>query len=924
MKLEGNRKIDINIQYYSYSEEIIEEIESGKIHIFQNSQDVNIGKEKYQEKVEKDKSVFDKQPKIMTTRELKTNLFLSDKIIVKEEKQVIAFYRALTLKNKKELGVETYYDVIDIAANFLNFFKLLKEYRIENLKELKELRPWQKKIYELFMNIKKNYIKFLEDRNFTDPVFLIDDKNYTSASLKGMKKEIIFYNKLYFSEQEKWILEKLCEDRFKITLKLQVKKENFCEKNLRLIDINLDKNMDKVSKEIEIYTVDDDFTELVKILDILEKNKEKEGVKKYRIFDGNNENYRYNKFFQSRKYISDFPMFRLLDGIHQLLSTLEIISGEIAIELYSVVEVIKWDEIKEHYNITFEELEDLKKLIKEGYKYLTKDVLGNSLKEDHFIVRIFQDLEEMKSYNSLKEWLEKITFNKEILTKLLNEKSIGKYFEALSEIAVIEDLDIVDNWDGFFGVERSEWENRKSEGLLKLILKYLEFKEVEEVKKIQLDKDGNEVIKPKKLSIDELETKQNKDLLFINMSDKYLPKKAKNTFLFTEQQKKDLGIKSVDDERLEEKYNFFRAILTSETSTIIGIKNLSDDSSLSPFVEELIDIFSLEVKHIKQKVKNYIEMIKPQSKLSNIVEEEKSEVVVGEAPEVMKFELEELGGSIGLNAYSAGEFFNCKYKMNLKYLKKLEIERLEVERNLTVREYGILAHELFESVLKRLKLEKNYSSLENGRVNRESIMKDLKKFIGSRRLKLPKLNEKYYEEIVYKNLVYSVEKFFQQISRELSGEVIKELEIEKPLSRKIIDYKNFIMKKDIEINGKGKADLIIKTDKENYIIDFKTGNLNEMQLDFYSILEAGESNLTKKYIFNVDKGSLGKSDKIKLIKEERNRINVDPDGKNKKLEVLETGLKEFLDLKEFTRNQSSDCTRCHYINICKASEVIDG
>ena len=881
-------------EYYSYDGEIIENIESGKVHIFPKSVDKSLAKERYMESLEKNKdgkgpNIFLKQPKFMGLGEFKTNLFLSDEMVLREEKQVIAFYRSLSEKNRKELGVESYYDVIDIAANFLNFFKLLKEYKIE---ELKGLRPWQEKIYKLFLEIKSSYLEFLEERKYTDPIFVIEEKNYTSKSLCDYQ-EIIIYNKFYFSKLEKWIIKKLEEDGFEITLKLQLNKGDFCEEALSLKELTLVKG---TKKKIDIFTVDDDFTGLLKVLD-LTQNKVEKKKRSFDIFDSNHENYKYNQFFSNKKYISEFPIFTLLNGVHKLLSTLEIIENEIAIELHTVVDVIKWEEIIKYYDIKLEELEGLKKLVNEGYKYLTKHVIGEKLEEGHFIMKIFEDIEEMKKYKTLEEWLEKITFDREKLIGLMNENSIGKYFEALSEIAVIENLDIVDEWNNFFE------KGRKSEGLLKLILKYLEFKEVEDIikKKKSL----------RKSEIENIETKKNKNLLLMNATDKYLPKKVKNTFLFTEQQKKDLGIKGAEEDRLEEKYNFFRAILTSDSSTIIGIKNLGDDSSLSPFVEELIDIYKIKPKHIKQSMENYIELIKPVSKIEKI-----EDLPMGEKPIEMKFELEELMNPMKINAYMCGELFNCKYKMNLRYLKRLNKEELEVEKNLTLREYGILAHELFESVLNRIRLEKDYSSIENGNISRESIVEDLEKFVKDRKLKLPKLNEKYYKEIVYKNLVYSVEKFFKEIAGQIQSEKIIDLMIEKNLKREVVNKRS-----KLEVVGVGKADLIIKTDKNEYIIDFKTGNLNEMQLDFYSILHGGESNLTEKYIFNVDKGNLEKSEVIKMVKDEKGRTIVDPGGKNNRLKVLQTELEEFLKLGSFDRKVSSGCSRCDYINICKVGEL---
>ncbi len=889
----------MKVKYYSYGDEIIEGLEYGKIHVFPKNRDKSLGRSRFLESVDNLSRVEDtpvilmKQPKIIGLKEFKTNLFLSDKITLREEKQVIAFYRALTSKNKADLGVANYYDVIDIAANFLNFFKLLKEYRI---KEVTGLRPWQERIYKIFLEIEKNYLNFLDEKNYIDPIFIIDEKNFTLKTLKGYK-EVIFYNKLYFTELEKWIIEKLEENGFEVVLKLQLNKDEFDEDNLSLKDITWKSQHINAKKtpKIDIYTVDDEFGELLKLIDL---NAERE----IDIFDSNNENYKYNNFFNQTKYISKLPIFSLLEGIHRLLSTLEIIDNEIAIELYTVAEILKWEEVSKYYDIRLKELESLKNMIKEGYKYLTKYIIAEKLGDTHFVMRIFEDIEVMKKYESLEEWVEKITFSKELLGELLGEENIGKYFEALSEIAVIEELDIVNEWKGFFGY------GKKSEGLLKLILKYLEFKEVK----------NTNLTNMKKSSLEEIETRQYKKLVLINTTDNYIPSKRINTFLLTEQQKKNLGIKSWEYERLEEKYNFFRGILSSEEVTILGIKNEKINSAISPFVEELLVEEKVKSVHLNQEKENYLEIMKLNIEREALKNNNKNGIA-GEPPKEMRFDIEELKKPFKINAYLSEELFNCKYKANLRYLERLEKVEIEVEKNLTRREYGILAHELFEEVLNQMRQSGDYTPLELGRINTEKVIEILKEFVGKRRLKLPKLNEKYYEEIVYKNLANSVDKFFIEMSKEIKGEKIFEIVVEKNLERRFeVEGKDG---RGIEVVGVGKADLIIKTNKNEYIIDFKTGNLNELQLDFYGILHSKESSSILKYIFNVDKGTLEKSEKIKLVEDEEAKQLMGIGGGVKNIKVLEEELEQFFKGGKFKRKESSKCNRCEYLGICKVGEL---
>jgi hypothetical protein len=664
-----------------------------------------------------------------------------------------------------------------------------------------------------------------------------------------------------------------------------MKEEDFCEETLKIKDITLIK--DEFNGKIEIFSVEDEFTELLKVLEVQERLDSP--TNNYEIYDAN-ENYSYNKFFVETNYLSNLPIYSLLEGIHEILLNLEVIDGELALDLYSGVEAIKSKELSGYYRVSNDDFEKLKEIVGDGYKYLTSYIIEEKLGKDNFLYRIFEDMEEIKEYTTLKKWMGKLTKFKN-LDYLLgeNEKNIGKYLEALSEIEVIEDFKLVGDWDNFFGYHLEEIMRniKKSEGLLRLILKYLKFKEI----------DSPKTGKNLKLKLEDMKTVSSKTRIFMNISDIYIPKVKENMFLFTEQQKKKLGIRGLDEIRLEEKYNLFRGIVTSNNSIILGIKNMEKNSSLSPFIEELRENFNLNVVHLKQDIKNYLELINPVN-TSNKGDEIQD--IVGELPQKMEFKLDELGDRIRLNAYMCDELFKCKYKMYMRYIEKLQREDVEVDKNLTHREYGILAHELFETVLDKLEKTKDYTPFIEGEINKEFVMEVLEVFIKRRKLKLPMLNEKYYTEIIYKNLVKSVGIFFRKMSFQLKGMEIKKLIIEKNLREKLID--------EIKtIEGSAKADLIIVTENKDFIIDFKTGGLNERQLDFYSILYEGEADSSRKYIFNVDKGELKESIKVKMYSEDLNEE-----------------LKSWIKSGEYERVKSSKCGRCEYVEICRIGELEDG
>ena len=98
----------------------------------------------------------EKQNIFIFMNELKEKLFYQDKVVLKEEKEQILFYEILDEYEKNFFKIKNYFDSIDIASSFLNFYKELKDWNIESL--VLESRN-KKKIYEVLESVKKKYKK---------------------------------------------------------------------------------------------------------------------------------------------------------------------------------------------------------------------------------------------------------------------------------------------------------------------------------------------------------------------------------------------------------------------------------------------------------------------------------------------------------------------------------------------------------------------------------------------------------------------------------------------------------------------------------------------------------------------------------------------------------------------------------------------
>lgn len=133
----------INFRYIDYGVKFIDaysrkdEKEREKLYIFSDNRMKDIFSKKMSEKL------FEESATLITMEEFKDRIFYTDKIILKEAKRILAFFKCIPQNIKDELGIVTYYDVIDIANNFFAYYR---ELLVNEVEELSEYPHWQKNI----------------------------------------------------------------------------------------------------------------------------------------------------------------------------------------------------------------------------------------------------------------------------------------------------------------------------------------------------------------------------------------------------------------------------------------------------------------------------------------------------------------------------------------------------------------------------------------------------------------------------------------------------------------------------------------------------------------------------------------------------------------------------------------------------------
>jgi len=181
-------------------------------------------------------------------------------------------------------------------------------------------------------------------------------------------------------------------------------------------------------------------------------------------------------------------------------------------------------------------------------------------------------------------------------------------------------------------------------------------------------------------------------------------------------------------------------------------------------------------------------------------------------------------------------------------------------------------------------------------ITEETVKSVIGKILREEKLKIPLSYKKYYNEIVFEILSKSIIEFYKKIKEITLNEKISVFAEEKKKNR-IINEGFYPL-----IKLSGRSDLIIETNQNKYIIDYKTGNSTDGQLDFYSILYYGEADIAQKYIYNIFSEKLDKEKSKNTISKDEIILDIN--------HIIERNI-------YIRTEKQSYCKKCEYIEICK-------
>ena len=817
--------------------------------------------------------------KMMNSYDFYENVFVTDKIVVKEEKQVVLFYNALTEKLKKDMKVNNYYDIIDVAYNYYNLFAELQEYKID-LEKI-ELEKWQVETFRTLVEIDNEMKKVVQQKGLILPYMLRNVENISDNFLKKFSK-ICFVNKVKITPFEKELIGEIENRGIAVENILQLSENDFNEEKLKIKDsFSLpEKNefLEKFGTNIQIFEYENKFSQVLGIVKKLDESENEEKIENrvnYKIYDLQDNGEDGKKDYQllrQEKISSNLELtmkktkiYKILELICNILENVKIVEKklednekfeniekkdeknfghDLRIRMKDLYSGFKSDDflrifgLKKSYDFFME-------IVEQDYRYISKNEIFRILENQNGkfsrnpkdveaagIINFIDEIEKIFEYQTLGEYenyLEKIFERSGELDKNVRDK----YFEALSEMVVLEDFSFDNLWKGFFN------ENGISASLLKLFLKYLDKKAISLNLEETDEQDSENISRYSINSFSAISETQKENLIFLNIQDTF-PKININNYLFTKIQRAKMGLPVSDDEKQIEIFKFYQNILGAKNVYLSYVKNLDENIDSAGAVEEIKLKYAIEAQKNKIDENDELNFIKKYF-LENVEKSWESRQIGKFIPSKLKKDLDRIKAEkVSLGYYSFEEMQNFEYGY---YLKKMigntEVEKIEDKVDNLM--FGNIIHGLYEKIVME-----NKEVLEKGKfvINNEEIKKTLKSILNSFEYKIPKEYLEFYKKVSFEEIVKSVEKILTKLMKTLENE--EEIEIYSEERIKLKSEKEIY--ENIFINGM--IDLHIKLKNKEILYDYKSGILKNKkgeekkekvvnafkQLDYYSVM----------------------------------------------------------------------------------------
>lgn len=770
--------------------------------------------------------------KFLTMDEWKDELFHSKLPILKEEKRTLMFYNALTKENKDFFRIKTYFQSIELANNFFNFWEEINE-EMTSQDDIKEIlfskytaNNWQLNSFEQLLQIKEQYYELLQKMQFTDTIFLRD---FNEFDFELNFDKLIVVNQFYFTKLEKNILHKFDDN---LLIYLQIPPEFYDEDELAIkedLDASILRSVLKT--KIKIIKSTEQFQmigNLLSTIDLQQKNT---------IIDFKFNSRSYAEFLSREYYsisntlpFSGTSLFRFFQTLQELLHSIVWEGTPFLLSLQELLNAALSDDFIEIFEENKTKREQIRaflfKCIDNDIQYLDLDYFskrGTEFKE--VFEKIFKLLIELRKINniaSLIDFIEKQVDIESLAVRENNKTDILKvFYELLSDFASIEQIELIANWKNIF-------QHNISANLWQLFLDYMKPKQIKYTLENQSDN---------RVQITSLQDTRNlhfKNVYVLNAIEGILPAAKHTQFLFSENQRKKLSLKTYEDIKLRDKYYFYRLLATSNNVTVFTRCNLEENIEISSFIEELklYDLIEeIELPKINLYQQIFDSLLKKNDHPLPIQDEISDEFFS------IPFDKSDLkNNELNLSFYKWEKLKKDPFAFYLEFMVDLKKRDPIISQDFSYKLIGTISHSIFTMIWERLIEVYHGSKLHHNFIfnTKQYIDQAIEHFV---KYKMKYISPHNYSENYFKNIFIPILKdgianFFYRLHNDLkfTDEFITVF----PETGRT-EQKQFFKLDEIEIYLRGKADLRIHSaDNIPHIFDYKTGSINSGKIKRYN------------------------------------------------------------------------------------------
>lgn len=811
----------------------------------------------------------------LSMEDFKCRLIYSDQVRLQDEKRLVCLYQAMTTEDKAVYHIDKYPDLIEWGQHFFQFLEELAEECIDAEQLLKRMhnnefsyQDWQLGNYTQLLKIREQYKAFITAKGYTDAIF---DNDITNLHLPSEVKRFVFVNQFYYTGMEKQIISQLETLHRKVIICFQGNEDWLDKDTLKSRDFTLDEAFpDSVLPfTLQAFQSSNLWQMALGFLD-RHSVKSTGSIIDHFIIDAGFIQQPYHKVFPREvfQYSEPLPvhntrLFHFFQIMAVGLDNLIRDNGKKLIKLDWLLQAIGMEGFVSYFRPDWNPAQ-IDAFIGFVCKFSEKDILyldvhldvmhmvfqdGKEAECENLLADIISLLERLSGICDIRGFLSLIDSETGIYPeRLLSEEEktgsnlLESWYEALANYLAMDELALVEDWQTLYP------NSGISAGIFDLFLSF--------VKPRTYQYNCIQSENPAAVITNLMDTRnlQAQKVTFLNLVEGELPGVRTPVWLFNERQRHLIGMKNWDDIRSWERYYFYRLAASAREVEICTLANQDKNVEPSSFLNEML--LHHNTLHKDNPVLLHDVIPSADTLLLNWIQPDQANplsenIPLDAAMHPAFFNLPcDLQADFGqekrinLSWTACEHFIKNPFLYYLQDRKKLRERVKSLPETMGRKMFGILLHSYLNVITRRLaEQHQGVLSMQWEWINREFLSSNLKSALAQPLLyfQIPKnYNWEYLKALLSPFLVDTASWFFQvglAKDEDLKNHRITLIPETDNSSEYEQHYKLLIHPEENEfglgIAIRGRADLRLETADKRFIIDFKTGSSNNMQLLFY-------------------------------------------------------------------------------------------